>query len=109
MADTIGGLGGLFSGLSQGLQMLYALQRADAEQALRAREQGVRESSEARAQQEFESSEADKPYKDIQSQLNKANVTAALPDIQREYTPPAVADTYQPTKQLKAPAFGTSG
>ncbi|MCI0349109.1 MAG: hypothetical protein L0Z53_06750 [Acidobacteriales bacterium] len=108
MADIFSGLGGAFSGLSQGLQLLLMLRRAEEDRRLRERQVGVQESQEGREQQAFEMEQANAPYEDIQSQLNKANVIAALPDVRREYAPAPVEGTYN-VPEAQFPEFGATG
>lgn len=108
MADTYGGLGGLFGGFTNGLQMLIALQQAAENQRIRREELGVSKNREAREQHGADVAEANAPYEDVQTQLNKQNITAPLPDIRREFTPPNIGDTFQPTTQFTLPKFGAA-
>lgn len=110
MADSstvYGGLGGLFSGFQNGLQMLLALQKAEEDRKIRQGELDVNKGHLALATQQYQDTEADKPFVDIQQNVLKPqNAQASLPDIRREFTPPNVGDTYQPVTQFKPPAFG---
>lgn len=106
MAEVIGGLGGLFEGLSRGMQMLYALRQAEEDQRIKRENLKLNQETGRREQAQWDAKEADAPYLDIQSQLNKSNVTAALPDIRNAYTPPAIGDTFQPTNKFAPPPFG---
>lgn len=106
MPDFYGGAGGLFSGLSQGLQLILALRNADADRELRARNTAE---AERRGKHETDmdvAAEERRPFENIQDQLNKRNVVASFDDIRREYTPPALGDTFQPTNAFEAPQFG---
>lgn len=103
------GLGGLFGGFQNGLQMLLALQKADEDRKIRQGELGVNQGELKLKQQQYADTEADKPYADIQSQHNKSNIMASQADIRREETPPPIGDTYQPTNKFQPPAFGSNG
>lgn len=106
-ATVFGGLGGLFSGFQNGLQILMALQKAEEDRKLRQGELDVNKGHLALDTQKYQDSEADKPYTDIQQNVLKPqNAQASLPDIRREFTPPNIGDTYQPVTQFKPPAFG---
>ena len=112
MANIAGGAGGLFSGFSQGLQILLALRQAEEDRKLRERNTVEAERRGAHETAMDLAAEERQPFQDIQKQLNAQNITAPLGDIRREYTPPAEADTFQPTTSFAPPAFGagqTSG
>lgn len=105
--SVLGGLGGLFGGFQNGLQMLLALQKAEEDRAIRAREATTNEGELSLKRQQYADTEADKPALNIQKEvLGPQNIQATLPDIQREYTPPSVADTFKP-KPFAPPAFGS--
>lgn len=103
-----GGAGGLFSGLAQGLQLLVALRNAEADRQLRERNTAEAERRGAHDIAMDEASEERKPFEDIQTQINKRNVVASLGDVRREYTPPAVGDTFQPTNKFAPPEFNAA-
>lgn len=108
-SSVYSGLGGLFGGFQNGLQMLLALQKADEDRKIRQGELDVNKGQLGLDTQKYNDTEADKPYADIQSQHNKSNIMASQADIRREETPPPIGDTYQPTNTFQPPAFGSSG
>ena len=103
MADVLGGLGGLFGGLSRGMQLLIALKAAEEDRELKARGVATDEDTARLNREKFQAGEEAKPIEDIQGQLNKRNVTANAVDIRREYTPPAIGDTFSPATKFAPP------
>lgn len=106
MPNFYGGAGGLFGGLTEGLQLILALRRADEAQRMQRERLGLDTKREGREQQAQDIEQERAPFEDIQRTLTRRNVAADLPSIRREYTPPALADTFQPTNTFEAPAFG---
>lgn len=112
MADFYGGAGGLFSGLSQGLQIILALRQAAENQRIARERTGLMRNQDTREQAAMANTVADAPYEDIQGQLNKMGVIAGREDVRREYEPPAdasyepVGETFKPLTSFQPPAFG---
>lgn len=103
MPDFYGGAGGLFGGLTQGLQLILALRNAEEQRRIRQGELDLDKKREGRVQAAQDIEQERAPYEDIQGQLNKRNIMADLPAIRREYTPTPEADTYQSANPFEGP------